>query len=129
MVTSLIWAVIALSQLVLGVLFLAVPQVMLPSMGVEGWAQGLRYPLAMFSARLLVTGALMLLLRRRLQGNPLAIDAMIAVQAIDLVAGIVCGLTGIINVGAAAMPMVNAALFMIGLTWIRPVGKSLFRHA
>ena len=128
MLRKWIWTIIALSQLVLGILFLLIPNVMLSSMGVVEWGEGLRYPLAMFSARLLVTSLLMLCFRRKLIGSIAAIDAMIAVQAIDLAAGIACGAVGVIAAGPAALPMVNAGMFILGLIWLRPNGKGALCH-
>lgn len=115
-----IWTAIALSQIILGLLFLIVPGFMQTTMGVPDPGHGNQYPLAMFAARLLVMGMVMAATWRHVSQQGPWIWGMIAIQLIDLAAGMVYSALGVVAWRAALFPMVNAALFSLLLVWLKP---------
>lgn len=116
--------IIALSQLVLGLAFLAFPSAMAATMGIEPPTRGAHYIFAMLSARFLVYGAVMLMINRALARHRLWLDGMAAIQAIDLAAGLFFCADGSVSWTSAGFPMFNAALFLIALLAVRPKSEA-----
>lgn len=119
-------SVIAASQIILGLLFLCDPAAMFQILGVTAPAVGVHYVLGMLAARFLVYGGIMLFILRDLQQNRLWLDGMMAIQAIDLIAGLHYTATGAVSLGGSAFPMANASLFLVALAFSR---SSLNAHA
>lgn len=107
---------IGLSQIVLAVLYFAVPAGFVAWQGLTPPAPDAGYPLAMLAARFLVYGIGMFHIARDPAGNLFWARGMVAIQLIDLVAGAAYLATGIITPATALLPMINAALFAFGLT-------------
>lgn len=112
--------VVALSQLVLGVLFLAAPHVMYGAMGLPQSAPGFNYVSAMLAARLLAYGLILLRISHDLPRHRLWLDGMMMIQAIDLAAGLFYSSLGDVAWASSAFPMINATLFLLGLALVRP---------
>lgn len=107
---------IGLSQIALAVLYFAVPAGFVAWQGLTPPAPDAGYPLAMLAARFLVYGIGMFHIARDPAGNLFWARGMVAIQLIDLVAGAAYLATGIITPATALLPMINAALFALGLT-------------
>ena len=75
-------------QLLLGVLYLAVPDWLLAAMGHSSIAADIRYPLGMLAARFLVYGAALLWAARQPQAHRPWIWGMVAIQLVDLMVGL-----------------------------------------
>lgn len=111
--------VVAASQLVLGILFLLWPGIMYHAMGIPVPMPGTNYILAMFAARLLVFGAVLVVIRRRLDHHGLWLVAMAAIQMIDFAAGVYFVSAGNVALSDAAFPMVNAVVFAAAMLMVR----------
>lgn len=109
--------VIGLSQIVLAALYFAVPAGFVAWQGLTPPAADAGYPLAMLAARFLVYGVGMFRIARDPAGNLFWARGMVAIQLIDLAAGAAYVAAGIVAPSAAAVPMVNAALFAAALHW------------
>lgn len=121
---AFVCSLIAVSQLALGALYLFAPQVFIAWQGLTPVAADIGYPLAMLAARFLVYGIGMLIIARDPQRHGVWLDGMIAIQAIDLAAGLAYTARGIVPVADAAVPMINAALFIALMLWVRPRGSA-----
>lgn len=117
---AFVCTLIAVSQLALGGLYLFAPQSFVAWQGLTPVAADAGYPLAMLAARFLVYGLGMLAIAREPQRYRVWLDGMIAIQAIDLAAGLLFTARGIVAAGDAAVPMINAALFIALMVWVRP---------
>lgn len=104
---------IGLSQIVLGGLYLFTPTLFIGWQGLHIPAQDMNYPLAMFAARLLVYGVGMFVIARNISENRFWLNGMIAIQVIDLAAGIFYTAMGIVSFEISMVPMFNAALFIV----------------
>lgn len=124
---EIICYVIGVVQIILGALYLFAPSWFLDWQGLTVPAENIHYPLAMFAARLLVYGAGMFAIAREPLQNQFWLDGMIAIQGIDLAAGIYFTSQGIINLSVSGFPMFNAALITTLLLWFRPKGFALNR--
>ncbi len=113
-------AVIGIVQIILGLGFLFAPTLMLGSMDITAPVADIDYILAMLAARFLVYGTGMFIILRDPLRHRFWIDGMIAIQAIDLAAGIFYTASGIIGIGTSGLAMFNAALFIILLLLWRP---------
>lgn len=102
---------IGLSQLVLGALYLAAPAGFVAWQGLSPIAADTGYPLAMLSARFLVYGIGMFVIARDPARNAFWLFGMVAIQLIDLAAGIGYVAAGAVRLADAALPMVNATVF------------------
>lgn len=105
--------IIGVSQVVLAGLYLFSPAFFIGWQGLEVPAHDMNYPLAMFAARLLVYGVGMFVIARNIEDNRFWLNGMIAIQAIDLLAGVFYTLTGVVSFESSSVPMFNAALFII----------------
>jgi hypothetical protein len=109
--------VIGLSQILLAILYFAVPAGFVAWQGLTPPAADAGYPLAMLAARFLVYGIGMFHIARDPAGNLFWARGMVAIQVIDLLAGAAYLAAGLITPATAALPMVNAALFALALHW------------
>jgi len=113
--------IIGISQIVLSGLYLFAPSFFIEWQGLNVPEQDMNYPLAMFAARLLVYGVGMFVIARQPEENRFWLDGMIAIQVIDLVAGIFYTTVGIVSFESSSVPMFNAALFIaLMVTFRRP---------
>ncbi len=113
-------AMIGIVQIILGLGFLFAPALMLKSMNIGAPVADINYILAMLAARFLVYGAGMFIILRDPLRHRFWIDGMIAVQAIDLAAGIYYTASGVIGISTSGLAMFNATLFIILLLLWRP---------
>lgn len=111
---------IGIAQLVLGVLFLFVPQALMGWMGLTVPAADAGYILGMLAARFIAYGLGMFWCARAPEQNLFWINNMILVQVIDLAAGVYYTATSVVDIASTAFPMFNAALFIILLWLWRP---------
>ena len=112
--------IVGVIQITLGILYVAVPGPFLNAMGHSVPAPDVFYPLAMLAARFLAVGIVFLYISSAPYKHRLWIDAMIAIQLIDLAAGIGYTAAGIVPVTLSAMPMFNAIWIAALLFWWRP---------
>lgn len=120
-------------QIVLGLAYLFVPQGFLAQMGHSVAPADLQYPLGMLAARFIAYGIGFWLISRSPERHVLWIRLMALIQAVDLLAGLVYSLVGVVPWSLSAFPMFNA--FWIGLMcllWrpaalpaIRPLAKAV----
>lgn len=122
--TSLVCYLIAASQIVLGSIYLFAPQWFIAWQGLTPIAPDTGYPLAMFAARLLVYGVGMIVIARQPVKYAIWLDGMIAIQFIDLAAGLYYTTTGTVVFADASIPMFNAALFIVLMLLVRKSGIS-----
>ena len=111
--------IIGVSQLVLGALYLFCPQAFIAWQGLSEIGRDINYPLAMLAARFLVYGVGMFVIASDPARYRIWADGMIAIQMIDLAAGLYYTGTGVVHMADSAVPMFNAALFTIGLAFLR----------
>lgn len=96
---------VGIVQLLLGVLYLAVPDWLLAAMGHSAIAADIRYPLGMLAARFLVYGAALLWAARQPQAHRPWIWGMVAIQLVDLVVGVSHTLAGSVPLSLSGFPM------------------------
>lgn len=104
-------------QLLLGVLYLAVPDWLLAAMGHSAIAADIRYPLGMLAARFLVYGIILLWAARQPQAHRPWIWGMVAIQLVDLVVGVSHTLAGSVPLSLSGFPMFNALWISAGLAY------------
>lgn len=117
---QIILRIIGVSQLVLGALYLFIPQTFLMMMGHATAQPDIAYPLGMLAARFIAYGIGMFYVARDPEKHRFWIDNMILIQVIDLGVGIFYIATGVIALQDAAVALFNASLFIILLTLWRP---------
>jgi len=109
--------IIGIIQITLGVLYLFAPAFMLNSMGHSAVGEDIYYPLGMLASRFIAYGVAMIYI----SSNPLKYKlwaiVMIAIQALDLLGGIVYTATGVVSLELSGFPMFNAS-WMIILLWL-----------
>lgn len=123
MTYRLLCYVIATVQLVLGGLYLFAPGQMALWQGLSPLPADAGYPLAMLAARFLVYGVGMIAIARAPEKNRGWARGMIAIQLIDLGAGLAYTAAGIVPLAASAFPMLNATLFA-ALLWLFEPGRA-----
>ena len=114
--TSLL-KVVGVAQIMLGLLYLIMPNSMLHWMGHSTVANDIAYPFGMLSSRFLVYGSLLLLAARNPAENRLLILGMIWIQIIDLAVGLFYTAHGAVGIALSGFPMFNAA-FIALLLWL-----------
>ena len=112
--------IIGIVQLILGLLYLFLPLQFLATNGHSVPAADLAYPLAMLAARFLAYGIGMFVIARNPLKHLFWINNMIFIQIVDLAAGVFYTATGIVELQYAALPMINATIFIILLWMWRP---------
>ena len=109
--------IIGIIQITLGVLYLFAPAFMLNSMGHSAVGEDIYYPLGMLASRFIAYGVAMIYI----SSNPLKYKlwaiVMIAIQALDLLGGIVYTATGVVSLELSGFAMFNAS-WMIVLLWL-----------
>ena len=103
--------VIGVSQLALGALYLLTPIWFINWQGLSAMAPDAAYPLAMLGGRFLVYGVGMFLIAQAPDKHRFWGLGMVAIQVIDLTAGLFYVATGVVPLADAALPMFDAALF------------------
>jgi hypothetical protein len=112
--------IVAVLQIVLGILYLTAPQWLLNSMGHSIPQADINYPLGMLASRFLVVGVVFWIISGDLNKHALWLKAMFAIQAIDLAVGLGYSLTSVVALSISAFPMFNAALIMLLLFLWKP---------
>ncbi|MBL4873668.1 MAG: hypothetical protein JKY41_09810 [Rhodobacteraceae bacterium] len=112
--------VIGVSQLALGGLYLFAPAFFIAWQELGPITADMGYPLAMLAGRFLVYGVGMFVIARAPEKNAFWLDGMIAIQVVDLAAGLFYVATGIVPLSSAMVPMFNATLFTVLMLWVRP---------
>ena len=110
---------IGVVQLVLAAMYLFAPQFFIAWQGLSEIGQDINYPLAMLAGRFLVYGIGMFVIASDPVRYRIWADGMIVIQAVDLAAGLFYTATGVVALENSAFPMIDAALFIIGLVWLR----------
>lgn len=118
--TTVVCYIIAISQFILGALFLFAPQFFMELQGFTPIGADVGYTLSMLAGRFLVYGVGMILIAREPVKYRVWLDGMIAIQAIDLMGGLYYTATGIVGLEISGIAMFDAALFIGLLLWIRP---------
>lgn len=111
--------IIGVSQLALGLLYLFVPGIFMNWQGLNVPPADTSYPLAMLAGRFLVYGVGMFVIARQPATNKFWFDGMIAIQAIDLAAGLFYTLTGVVPIAVSGIALFDAALFIALMVWVR----------
>ncbi len=103
----------------LGGLYLFAPAFFIEWQELGPITEDMGYPLAMLAGRFLVYGVGMFVIARSPQANAFWLDGMIAIQLVDLAAGVFYVTTGVVPFAAAMVPMFNATLFTVLMFWVR----------
>ena len=106
---------VGIVQLLLGVLYLAVPDWLLAAMGHSAIAADIRYPLGMLAARFLAYGAGLWGVARQPQAHRFWIGNMIVIQLIDLAVGLAYTIQGVLPLSLSGFPMANALWISLAL--------------
>ncbi len=109
--------VVGVVQLMLGLMYLLMPNGFLLWMGHSAVADDIAYPLGMLSSRFLVYGALLLLASRSPEDNRMLILGMIWIQVIDLAVGGFYTMQGTVGIAISDFPMSNAIVIAL-LLWL-----------
>ena len=116
MALKIVLWIVAVAQLVLGVLTLFVPIQFSAWMGLSVPAADSGYLMGMLGARFICYGIGALWLARQKEPDRFWVNNLVVIQLLDFAAGGYYLLTGTIGPATAAFPMFNAALFA-GLLW------------
>lgn len=95
-------------QIVLGLAYLFAPQTLLAQMGHSQAPSDLQYPLGMLAARFIAYGVGFWLISRAPERHVLWIRLMALIQAVDLLAGFVYSVQGVVPWSLSCFPMFNA---------------------
>ena len=106
--------IIGALQLLLGLLYLFVPEWLLTSIGHSKPPADLDYPFAMLAARFIAYGVAFWVISSRPAQHRLWINNMIFIQSIDLMAGMYYTVADTVHLSLSGFPMFNAA-WIIGL--------------
>jgi len=104
---------IGISQLVLGALHLFIPVAFLEMQGHGVLSADIGYPMGMLAARFFVYGVGMFYIARQPLKNIFWLEGMIAIQLIDLAAGLYYTGTGIVDISHSGVAMFNATFFIV----------------
>ena len=103
--------VIGVSQLALGAIYLLAPIWFITWQGLTTPAADAAYPMAMLAGRFLVYGVGMFVIANDPIKHRFWAQGMIAIQLVDLGAGLFLVATGTVALAHAALPIFDAALF------------------
>ena len=117
MALKIVLWIVAVAQLVLGVLTLFLPLQFSASMGLSAPPADSGYMLGMLGARFVGYGIGAIWLARQPVPDRFWINNMVLIQLLDFAVGGFYLLTGTISPATAAFPMFNAALFAGFLWW------------
>ncbi len=110
--------VIGTLQLILGLAYLLVPNLILQQMGHSNPAQDLLYPLGMLAARFIAYGVGFWLASKDVEKNMLLIRLMALIQAIDFGVGVFYTASGVVPLSLSGFPMFNAIwIFLLCAFW------------
>ena len=112
--------VIGISQLVLGICILVIPELFFSAFGFTVPDAGQKYLYGQLAARFFAYGIGMFYIARNLIGNKFWWDMMMLIQSIDLGVGLFYTSFGNVSLNSSIFPMVNAAVFLILLLIWRP---------
>ena len=104
---------IGISQLVLGAFHLFMPIAFLEYQGHGMLSADIGYPMGMLAARFFVYGVGMFYIARQPLKNMFWLEGMVAIQAIDLAAGLFYTGTGIVDIAHSGIAMFNATFFIV----------------
>lgn len=107
-------------QIILGVLYLLVPDFLLHAMGHSIPAADLHYPLAMLAARFIGYGIALFVISSAPAQHQLWIRFMVLIQLIDLAAGVFYTATGVVSLSLSGFPMFNAVWIIVLMLLWRP---------
>ena len=107
-------------QIILGILYLFVPDYFLAAMGHSVPAPDIHYPLGMLAARFIAYGIALLYISNTPVQNRLWIYVMILIQVIDLTVGVSFTVRGIVPLTLSGFPMFNAVWIITLLIMWRP---------
>ena len=110
---------IGLGQLVLGALYLFMPQAFIAWQGLSAIGADIGYPLTMLAGRFFVYGIGMFVIAQDAVKNRFWLFGMIAIQAFDLAGGLYYTLSGIVALEHSAFPMFNATWIILALFLLR----------
>ena len=121
--------IIGISQLVLGGLYLFAPSFFIEWQGLNVPTQDMNYPLAMLAGRSLVYGVGMFVIAKQPAENRFWLNGMIAIQLIDLLAGVYYTMVGIVSFESSMIPMSNAAVFIVLMIVFGNISTKKVTHA
>lgn len=111
--------VIGIGQLVLGAIYLFMPQQFIMWQGLSAIGADIGYPFSMLAGRFIVYGVGMFIIANDPEKNRFWLLGMIAIQAFDLAGGLFYTFSGIVALEHSAFPMFNATWIMVGLFLLR----------
>ncbi|MDX1473505.1 MAG: hypothetical protein R3309_05000 [Reinekea sp.] len=117
---KLLTRIVAVLQIVLGLAYLFIPVQFLAVMGHSLPPGDLLYPLGMLASRFLVVGIVFWYIAPHMNAHRLWVDAMIAIQIIDLAVGVSMTLTDAVPLSLSGFPMFNALIIAVLLFVWRP---------
>lgn len=122
---SVFLKVVGVLQMVLGLGYLLVPDLLLRSMGHSVPTADLHYPLGMLAARFWAYGAGLWIISRAPAEHVLWIRLMAGIQFIDLAVGGYYTVTGVVPLQLSGFPMFNAVwIGVVCALWKPSVGKT-----
>lgn len=116
--TPYLLRLIAVIQMLLGMLYLLAPQWLLAQMGHSAAPPDLVYPLGMLAARFIAYGVGLWVASRDVTAHRLWIRLMVLIQLVDLGAGVVATATGAVPLSLSAFPMFNAVWIAAVCAWL-----------
>ena len=111
--------VIGVGQLVLGLVYLLMPQAFIAWQGLSAIGADIGYPFSMLAGRFIVYGVGMFIIANDPEKNRFWLYGMVAIQAFDLAGGLFYTLSGTVALAHSAFPMFNATWIMVGLFLLR----------
>ena len=106
-------------QIILGAVYLFMPQAFIAWQGLSAIGADIGYPFAMLAGRFIVYGVGMFIIANDPVKNRFWLFGMIAIQMFDLAAGLFYTLSGTVALEHSAFPMFNATWIIIGLYLLR----------
>jgi hypothetical protein len=109
--------IVGVVQIVLGILYLLLPQEFLRTLGHSVPMSDINYPLGMLAARFLAYGAGMFVIAANPFEHRFWIKNMVFIQVIDLAVGVFYTVNGTVPISLSWFPMFNATL-IAALLWV-----------
>ena len=106
-------------QIILGAVYLFVPQAFVTWQGLSAIGADIGYPFAMLAGRFIVYGVGMFIIANDPVKNRFWLFGMIAIQMFDLAGGLFYTLSGTVALEHSAFPMFNATWIILGLYLLR----------
>jgi hypothetical protein len=114
-------------QIILGLAYLLVPNMLLLKMGHSLPAPDLLYPLGMLASRFLAYGVGLWIISADPEKHILWIRLMAFIQLIDLSVGVCYTATGVVPMSLTAFPMFNAIWIGLLFAFWKPVSSSALK--